>query len=125
MPFSRIAQRRRGKRDRSPALRGSQTVPKRKYCRFMLSKCLIADSLTAVSAPGFRFTGFRASIAKVAALPCDIVVAVHPAFTNLASKLKQRAGKPAADPFIDPQGCRAYAADALKRLEARVAEERR
>ena len=100
------------------------------------SKCLnivYADSLTPVAAPGFRFTGdaktpsrvdkFRASIATVAALPCDIVITTHPSATNLAGKLKLRAAKPAADPLIDPQGCRRLAATAAKQLDARVAEE--
>ena len=99
-------------------------------------KCLnivYADSLTPVAAPGFRFTGdaktpsrvekFRASIATVAALPCDIVITTHPSATNLAGKLKLRAAKPAADPLIDPQGCRALAATAARQLDARVAEE--
>jgi metallo-beta-lactamase class B len=94
-----------------------------------------ADSLNPVSAPDFRFTGdaphpslepeFRRSIATVASLPCDIVVSVHPGFTRLDEKLRERAARPASDPFIDPQGCRAYAKDALERLERRVAEERK
>jgi metallo-beta-lactamase class B len=103
-------------------------------------KCLhmvYADSLTAVSAPGFRYTGdathpslvesFRASIAKLEALPCDIVVSTHPSFTAVAEKVKKRgATAPGApgDPFVDPQGCRTLAADSTKRLDARVAEER-
>ena len=100
------------------------------------SKCLnivYADSLTPVAAPGFRFTGdaktpsrvdkFRASIATVAALPCDIVITTHPSATNLAGKLKLRAAKPAADPLIDRQGCRGLAATAATQLDARVAEE--
>ncbi|MFO0572488.1 MAG: subclass B3 metallo-beta-lactamase [Polyangia bacterium] len=99
-----------------------------------------ADSLNAVSAPGFRFTdtgpaspsrieAFRRSIKKVAALPCDLIVSVHPDFTRLDEKLKQRSERAAsgagasADPFLDPQGCRAYAAEAMQRLEARIAEE--
>jgi len=92
-----------------------------------------ADSLNAVSAPGFRFTGtdgkgsridaFRKSIATIAALPCDILVTVHPAFADLDGKLKRRTDGVKPDPFIDPQGCRTYAADAAKRLDARVAEE--
>lgn len=75
-----------------------------------------ADSLNAVSAPAFRFTGdgkhrgtaaeFRRSIAKVAALPCDVLLAVHPAFAV-------------------GQSCRTYAAGAGKRLDERVAEEGR
>jgi metallo-beta-lactamase class B len=83
------------------------------------SKCqqiVYADSLNPVSAPGFRFTGggttadripeFRRSIAKVSALPCDILIAVHPS-------------------FAEGKTCRTYAGDALKRLEQRIAEERK
>jgi metallo-beta-lactamase class B len=91
------------------------------------------DSLNPVSAPGFRFTGdsthpslvdsFRRSIATVAQLACDIVLAVHPAFTDLDGKLKRRSQTQASDPFVDAQGCRTYAADAAKRLDARIAEE--
>jgi metallo-beta-lactamase class B len=93
-----------------------------------------ADSLTPVSAPDFRYTGsanpglvdtFRRTIAKVAALPCDIVVSAHPGFMNMDGKLKERATKPAKDPFVDPDGCRTYAAEATKRLDARVAEEKK
>ena len=75
-----------------------------------------ADSLNAVSAPAFRFAGdrqhpgiveeFRRSIAKVAALPCDVLLTVHPA-------------------FAEGQTCRTYAAGAAKRLDARIAQERR
>jgi metallo-beta-lactamase class B len=74
-----------------------------------------ADSLNTVSAPGFRFTGdatrpgivaeFRRSIAKVAALPCDVLITVHPW-------------------FAEGQTCRTYAEDAMKRLEQRVAQEK-
>ena len=74
-----------------------------------------ADSLNAVSAPGFRFSDqkhagivedFRRSIAKVAALPCDVLLTVHPA-------------------FAEGQTCRTYAAGAAKRLDDRIAQERK
>ena len=95
-------------------------------------KCLdmvYADSLTSVSAPGFKYgkrlESFRRSIEKVAALPCDIVLSPHPQFTQVDQKLKKRAELKgsAPDPFVDPKGCRAYAADGMKRLEARILEE--
>lgn len=99
-------------------------------------KCLnmvYADSISAIAAPGFRFSGdaktpsrveqFRKSIATVGELPCDIMITTHPMATDLAGKLKKRAGKPAVDPFIDPQACRVLAANAMKALDARVAEE--
>ena len=93
------------------------------------------DSLNPVSAPGFRFTGdgthpsleasFRRSIATVEALPCDILLTVHPGFVDVDGKLRKRAAEPKTNPFVDPQACRAYAADARKKLDERVAEERR
>ena len=74
------------------------------------------DSLNPVSADGFRFSGdattpsrvedYRRSIAKVAALPCDRLLAVHPVLGE---------GKT----------CTTYAADGLKKLERRLAEEKR
>ncbi|MDP2322163.1 MAG: subclass B3 metallo-beta-lactamase [Acidobacteriota bacterium] len=101
-------------------------------------KCLnlvYADSISAIAAPGFRFTGdaktpsrvdrFRKSITTVGELPCDIMITTHPMATGLAGKLKKRAAKPAVDPFIDPQACRVLAANAMKALEARVAEEKK
>ena len=101
-------------------------------------KCLnmvYADSISAVAAPGFRFTGdaktpsrveqFRKSITTVGELPCDIMITTHPMATDLAGKLKKRAAKPAVDPFIDPQACRVLAANAMKALDARVAEEKK
>jgi metallo-beta-lactamase class B len=99
-------------------------------------KCLnmvYADSISAIAAPGFRFTGdaktpsrvdqFRKSITTVGELPCDIMITTHPAATDLAGKLRKRAAKPAVDPFIDAQACRVLAANAMKALDARVAEE--
>jgi metallo-beta-lactamase class B len=88
-----------------------------------------ADSLSPVSAPGFqygrRLDSFRDSIEKVAALPCDIVLSPHPQFTQVDEKLARRAELKGTgpDPFIDPNGCRAYAAGAMKRLDARRVEE--
>jgi metallo-beta-lactamase class B len=92
-----------------------------------------ADSISAIAAPGFRFTGdaktpsrvdqFRKSITTVGELPCDIMITTHPAATDLAGKLRKRAAKPAVDPFIDAQACRVLAANAMKALDARVAEE--
>ena len=91
-----------------------------------------ADSLNAVSAPEFRFTAdparvtaFRKSIEKVGALPCDVLITVHPSGSGMAEKITQRASRPSANPFVNSSACRAYAAAALKRLDARIAEERR
>jgi metallo-beta-lactamase class B len=100
------------------------------------SRCLnvvYADSLTAVSAPGFRFTGdashpslepsFRKSLATVAALPCDILLATHPGFLDMDAKLAAARQNPGTNPFVDPGACRAYAERASKGLDERLAEE--
>jgi metallo-beta-lactamase class B len=94
-----------------------------------------ADSLNAVSAEGFRFTGdaktpsivesFRKSIDTVEKLPCDIMFAVHPAFSGMPDKLKKQAADPTINPFIDATACRVYAGNARKQLEARVAQEKK
>jgi len=92
-----------------------------------------ADSLTAVSADGFKFTAvpgrveaFRRSISRVSELPCDIVVSTHPSATNLDAKIKKRAEMKGTgpDPFVD-HGCKRLAAVAAKALEARIAEEKK
>ena len=100
------------------------------------SRCLnivYADSLSAVAAPGFRFTGnaktpsivdsFRRSIAKVEQLPCDILFVLHPQFAGMADKLKKLAADPTTNPFVDSGACRVFAGEARKRLDARIADE--
>lgn len=97
------------------------------------------DSLTPVSNGTFRFTGsatspsivdrFRASIARMAALPCDILVTTHPQSSNFDEKLKGRAERRIApgapgDPFIAPGECRALADRSMQALDARVKAER-
>lgn len=89
-----------------------------------------ADSLTPVSSPGFRFGAdparvrrFRASIARVGGLPCDILLAPHPNFVRLFKKQEARARDATVNPFIDPTACRTYAAEATTRLDTRLAEE--
>ena len=94
-------------------------------------RCLdivFADSLTPVSADAFRFTdapqvvaSLRESIAKVAALKCDVIVSTHPGATDTMAKLARRTED--VNPFIDAQGCRNYAAGASKKLDARLASE--
>jgi metallo-beta-lactamase class B len=100
------------------------------------ARCLeivYADSLNPVSAPRFRFTGdathpsitdtFRRSISTVGGLPCDILLAVHPSFAGMQDKLKRQREQPGSEPFVDPKACRAYAAEATKRLDQRIADE--
>jgi metallo-beta-lactamase class B len=96
------------------------------------SRCLhivYADSLNAVVGPGFtyssdpaRVAAFRASIAAVGALQCDVIVSVHPDFTDMAGKLARRAGGD-LDAFVNPQGCREYADSNTRVLDRQLAAE--
>lgn len=89
-----------------------------------------ADSLSAVSAGAFRYSGSAAypaaksdlerSIARVAALPCDILVTAHPEASDLFER--QAKGKAA---LVDPAACRSYAEAGRARLAQTLAQEAR
>ena len=102
------------------------------------SRCLnmvYADSLTPVSSEGYRFSGsskgespadrFARSITRVGELPCDVLIAPHPEFIGLDEKLARLKKDPSTNPFIDSGACRAFAAAAKKRLDQRLAEEKK
>ena len=84
---------------------------------------VFADSLTPVSEPDYRFSDhpayvarFRASIARIRALDCDILISAHPEFSELFER--QAAGS-----LVDADGCREYADKATARLDKRLAQE--
>lgn len=93
-----------------------------------------ADSLNSISAPGFHYLAddahgdlserFRASIRKVAALPCDILITVHPDVGGIDRKLQQASDARGANPFVDRQACRVYAERFEKMLDARIEDEK-
>ncbi len=91
-----------------------------KTCRAIV----YADSLSAVSRADYRFTDhpalvatFLATFAKVAALPCDVLITPHPSASNLFDRLSGNAA------LVDKTACRTYAATASKRLDERLAKE--
>ncbi len=89
-----------------------------------------ADSLTAVSDDDYRFSNdaahpgylpqFKASIARIGALRCDILLTPHPS----ASEMWQRFGPTAHQPAIDRKACKALSARAAAQLDERIARER-
>jgi len=93
-----------------------------------------ADSLTAVAAPGFRFTGdathadrseeFRRSIRTVGALPCDVLITTHPDVADVPQKLKRLAAGATPNPFVNPEACKNLAREAEASLDARIAQEK-
>ena len=83
-----------------------------------------ADSLSPVSSPNYRFTdhpaylaAYRASIAKVAASPCEILLTPHPSASRMPERLAL--GKP----LLDTDACRNYAAALSRNLDERLAKE--
>jgi len=82
-----------------------------------------ADSLSPVSRDNYRFSdhpdyvaAFRASIAKVAALDCEILVTPHPSASGMIKRMAARS-------FDEENGCRNYAASLTKALDERLAKE--
>ena len=82
-----------------------------------------ADSLSPVSRDDYRFSdhpeylaAYRASIAKVAALDCEILLTPHPSASDLVKRLAR--AKVDGD-----NACRNYAASLTKQLDERLAKE--
>lgn len=92
-----------------------------------------ADSLNAAPVGAFRFddprrhpnpaSTLRHSIAVVRELRCDVVISVHPGFTDVFAKAAANAADPTRNAFVDPTGCRAYADAAGRRLDAELQRE--
>ena len=83
-----------------------------------------ADSLTPVSGDNYRFSdhpaylaAFRASLAKVAVLPCDILLTPHPSASHMLDRMVDR------EPLENTSACRDYAARLSKQLDERLAKE--
>jgi metallo-beta-lactamase class B len=95
-------------------------------------RCLnlvFADSLTAVSAPGYKFTaqpqvlqGFERSFTTVAKLPCDLLLTTHPAASNFWERLEKRTHGD-ANALLDAHACERYVADSREGLRKRVTDE--
>lgn len=92
-----------------------------------------ADSLNAVSRPGFKFSAsseypnavadLRHSFETLEKLPCDVLISAHPEASQLWERLEASATA-GSEAFIDPQACRAYVAAARTVLESRLEQEK-
>ena len=86
-----------------------------------------ADSLTPVSAQGFKFTDsgtadkLVASAGVIADLDCDILLSPHPFFFGMQDKLERIDD---GNPFVNNVGCLVYADSSLSWLEQRLEAER-
>ena len=93
-------------------------------CEGAVCKTIVyADSLTPVSSEGYRFSdhpaylaAYRSSLARIAALKCDILLSPHPSASGMRDRLLK-------GDLTDPEGCKAYAARLSKQLDERLAKE--
>jgi metallo-beta-lactamase class B len=92
-----------------------------------------ADSLSPISADGFRFTsssnypnvlkGFDKSFSTLDALLCDILLKPHPDVSDLWTRVEKRAAGRASDALVDAAACRHFADKAREWLKAHLAAE--
>lgn len=87
-------------------------------------RVVYADSVSAISTDGYRFSrhpayvaAFRASLAKIARLPCDLIITPHPSASNLYERLAGKA------PLGSRTACASYAATGAANLDRRLAGE--
>ena len=83
-----------------------------------------ANDLTPASAPNYRFSdhpaalaAYRASIAEIAASPCEILLTPHPSASDWPKRLAF------GQPLFDENACKAYPASVTKQLDERLAKE--
>jgi metallo-beta-lactamase class B len=83
-----------------------------------------ADSVSAVSAPSYRFSDhrkyvadFRDSLTRIGKLRCDLLITPHPGASHFIERMEGKA------PLAAPGQCAAYAAEGRRNLEARLAQE--
>lgn len=71
---------------------------------------LTAPGYQLVDNPGYPriMEDFKASIAKLRALPCDVFLAGHPWDFGLAEKAQALRENPSYNPFVDPDGYRRW-----------------
>ena len=102
----------------------------------MDGKCMnmvYLDSLNAVSANGYKFTDSSSgnpvsevlseSIERVANLPCDIMISVHPGMSGLFMKLDEFKKSRDHTAFVGKDSCRIYASKAKDKLDKRIKQE--
>jgi metallo-beta-lactamase class B len=100
-------------------------------CRDMV----YADSMTPVSAEGFKFAksreypgamqDFEKSFTFLETVHCDILITTHPEVSELWDRLKARERGVTPDPVVDSGACRQLAQRGRERLGQRLAEERK
>lgn len=95
-------------------------------CEVGQCKVLVyADSLSPISSDSYRFSehltylkAYRAGLAKLAALDCQILLTPHPSASNMRTRLQSPTG------LSDEKGCQLYADAVTQRLQQRLIKEK-
>jgi metallo-beta-lactamase class B len=97
------------------------------------AKCLsfvYADSLTAVSADGFKFSSvptaiqnFQKSFSFLRSVPCEVLLTAHPDISKFWGRVEARANGVKPDPMVDTAACRDLADRAEDAFRKRIASE--
>lgn len=92
---------------------------------------VIAASLTA---PGYQLVGnkdypeidddYKASIAKLRAMPCDIFLSLHSWDFGLHEKIAAQAKNPGVNTFVDPEGYRRFLDRSETNLKKQIEQQR-
>ena len=89
----------------------------------VVKSIVYADSLSPVSSDDYRFSdhpeyvaAYRESLARVAALDCEVLLTPHPSASGMRDKL-------AAGDLTSGMNCREFAASVTARLDARLSQE--
>lgn len=92
-----------------------------------------ADSITPVSAAGFKFTksreypealaDFEKSFEFLETTSCDVLITAHPDASDLWDRLEARERGVMPDPIVDSGACRRLAEHGRVQLRERIAEE--
>jgi metallo-beta-lactamase class B len=97
-------------------------------------KLVYSDSMTPVSADGFRFSDsreyptavrdFEKSFAFLRGTPCEILLTSHPDASGLWQRLEGRQRGVRPDPVVSPNACKELAERAAEQLRRRLASEK-
>ena len=102
-----------------------------KSCEGMVCREMVyADSVSPVSAAGFRFSDhpktiedFGKSFAFFENVPCDVLITAHPDASELWDRLAQREKGVKPDPMVNSRACRELAASGREKFRERLANE--
>jgi metallo-beta-lactamase class B len=93
-----------------------------------------SDSMTPVSADGFRFSDsreyptalqdFKKSFAFLKSAPCDILLTSHPEASGLWQRLEGRQKGVRPNPMVSPNACKELAGRAAEQLRLRLESEK-